>query len=63
MGEVMHLYNNNAKYTQPPRTYCGRIVSSDEGYQDIVATDSEEEYTCKSCHMIKIGRVAGRWVK
>ena len=48
----MHLYNNNTEYKFPPRTYCGRIVSSDEGYQDIMATDSEEEYTCKSCRRV-----------
>ena len=63
MGEVMHLYNRNTDYEYPPRTYCGRIVSSDGGYQDIVATDVEEEYTCKSCHLIKKGRVAGRWLR
>ena len=58
----MHLYNNNTNYKFPPRTYCGRIVSSDEGYQDIMATDFEEEVTCKSCKMVAMGRVCGKWV-
>jgi hypothetical protein len=52
VDRVMHLYNNNTEYKFPPRTYCGRIVSSDEGYHDIMATDSEEEYTCKSCRRV-----------
>jgi len=63
VDKVVHLYNRDAEYEFPYRTYCGRIVSSDKGYQDITATDLEEEYTCKSCHSIKIGRVAGLWIK
>ena len=47
MGKVMHLY-----HLDTPWTKCGRIVSSNEGSQDIVATDSEEEYTCKSCRRV-----------
>ena len=47
------MYNKDTEYEFPYRTYCGRIVSSDKGYQDIIATDLKEEYTCKSCHNIK----------
>ena len=47
VDKVMHLYHLDTQWTK-----CGRYVSIEEGSQDIYATDSEEEMTCKSCRRV-----------
>ena len=47
VDKVMHLYHLDTQWTK-----CGRYVTTEEGSQDIYATDTEEEMTCKSCRRV-----------
>ena len=46
-NKVMHLYRDDTQWT-----LCGRYVTTEEGSQDIYATDTEVEMTCKSCRRV-----------
>jgi len=46
-NKVMHLYRDDTQWT-----LCGRYVTTEEGSQDIYATDTEVEMTCKACRKV-----------
>ena len=54
---VVHRYRDEEGWT-----LCGRYASALEGSMNIIASDVEDEVTCKSCKSIAMGRVCGRWV-
>ena len=54
---VVHKYRNETRWT-----LCGRYAGTVEGSMNIVASDVEDEVTCKSCKSIAMGRVCGKWV-